>query len=77
MVRDVFHEVVRNAMIADGWTITHDGYRLITDLLKDALTVDLGAQRLLAAERGVEKIAVEVKSFLGDSLIYDFHSALG
>lgn len=77
MARDVFHDAVREALVADGWTITHDGYRLITDLLKDALTVDLGAQRLIAAERNVEKIAVEVKSFLGDSLIYDFHSALG
>jgi XisH protein len=46
-------------------------------LLKDALTVDLGAEKLIAAEKGLEKIAVEVKSFLGDSLIYDFHSALG
>lgn len=77
MARDLFHDAVREALLADGWSITHDGYRLITDLLKDALTVDLGAQRLIAAERNVEKIAVEVKSFLGDSLIYDFHSALG
>lgn len=49
----------------------------MTDLLKDALTIDIGAEKLIIAEKGVEKIAVEVKSFLGDSLIYDFHGALG
>ncbi len=77
MARDLFHEAVRRALEADGWLITHDGYRLITELLKDALTVDLGAEKLIAAEKGKEKIAVEIKSFLGDSLIDDFHSALG
>jgi hypothetical protein len=32
---------------------------------------------LIAAERGEEKIAVEVKSFIGTSAISDFHTALG
>ncbi|MBO0932491.1 element excision factor XisH family protein [Fibrella aquatilis] len=77
MAKDLFHEAVRQALLTDGWSVTHDGYRLMTDLLKDALTVDLGAEKLITAERGIEKIAVEVKSFLGDSLIYDFHSAVG
>jgi hypothetical protein len=35
--------------------------------------VDLGAERLIAAERNLEKIAVEVKSFLAASTIYEFH----
>lgn len=77
MAKDVFHEIVRNVLEADGWLITHDGYRLVTDLLKDALTVDLGAEKLITAEKGTERSAVGVKNFLGDSLIYDFHSALG
>jgi hypothetical protein len=37
----------------------------------------LGAERILAAERGTEKIAVEIKSFLGTSRVYDFHQAIG
>jgi hypothetical protein len=41
------------------------------------LFVDLGAERLLAAERGGERIAVEVKSFSGVSLIADLEWALG
>ena len=39
--------------------------------------IDLGAERLLAAERAGEKIAVEIKTFLGDSPITDYHGALG
>ena len=35
------------------------------------------AERLIAAERGEEKIAVEIKSFIGTSAISDFHTALG
>jgi len=39
--------------------------------------IDLAAERLIAAERGEEKIAVEIKSFIGTSAISDFHTALG
>jgi XisH protein len=39
--------------------------------------IDLGAERLLAAERGSEKIAVEIKSFLSESALFDYHGALG
>ncbi|MCW3094395.1 MAG: XisH protein [Chthonomonadaceae bacterium] len=39
--------------------------------------VDLGAERLLAAERGTEKIAVEIKSFVGTSTLTELHNALG
>ena len=34
-------------------------------------------KRLIAAERDQEKIAVEIKSFIGTSAINDFHTALG
>ena len=39
--------------------------------------IDLGAKQLLGAERGEEKIAVEIKSFLSDSPLTDYHNALG
>jgi hypothetical protein len=39
--------------------------------------VDLAAERLIAAERGDRYIAVEVKSFLGESLSADLERALG
>jgi hypothetical protein len=59
--KDIYHEVVKNALIKDGWQITHDP--LLIRLTKKKLYVDLGAERLIAAERNTEKIAVEIKSF--------------
>lgn len=37
----------------------------------------MAAEQLLAAERDQQKIAVEVKSFLSESALFDFHLALG
>lgn len=39
--------------------------------------VNLGAEKLLAAERGDQKIAVEIKTFGGRSEITEFHLAIG
>lgn len=69
------HEAVRNALIKDGWTITHDPLTLPFGVHN--LYVDLGAQRMLAAEREGERIAVEVKSFVGPSEVADMEQALG
>ncbi len=74
--RDIYHDTVRNALIKDGWTITHDPYRLKLARGKN-LYVDLGAERLIAAERGIEKIAIEVKSFRSESEMKDLEDALG
>ena len=63
MAKDNFHQAVVSVLENDGWKITHDGYRIMTDFLKDALTIDIGAEKLIIAEKGVNKIAVEVKSF--------------
>ncbi len=74
--RDIYHAAVKNALVKDGWTITHDPIRLRLRRGKN-LFVDLGAERLLAAERGTEKIAVEVKSFLRASDMKDLEDAVG
>ncbi len=73
--KDIYHQSVRSALIKDGWTITHDPYTL-TFGPKDVF-VDLGAERTIAAEKGDEKIAVEIKSFLGASDIRDLEIAIG
>jgi hypothetical protein len=39
--------------------------------------IDIAAEKLLSAERGEKKIAVEIKSFISTSAISDFHTALG
>ncbi len=41
------------------------------------LYADFGAERLLAAERGTEKIAVEIKTFRSPSPIADLEQAIG
>ncbi len=39
--------------------------------------MDLGAEQFIAAERGKEKIAVEIKSFIRESMVSEFHTAAG
>jgi hypothetical protein len=73
--RDIYHDAVKSALIKDGWVITADPY---TIKYKDTnLFADLAAERVIAAEQQGRKIVVEVKSFLGPSLMRDFENALG
>jgi hypothetical protein len=74
-VRDSFHDTVKNALIREGWKITHDPYFMRYG--DTEFYIDLGAEKILAAEKEGRKIAVEIKSFLGDSTVYEFHTALG
>jgi hypothetical protein len=71
---DKIHEAVKNALIKDGWTITAENFQLRYKELK--LYGDIEAQKILA-EKGSRKIVVEVKSFLGVSIISEFQKALG
>ncbi len=73
--RDIYHEVVKKALIRNGWTVTHDPYRLA--VAETNLYADLGAERILAAEKAEEKIAVEIKSFIGPSPMTDLERAIG
>ena len=75
-VKDIYHEHVKNALEKDGWTITHDPLKL-TWKKKRRVFIDLGAEKLLAAEKGTQKIAVEVKSFVGPSELDDLYNAVG
>jgi hypothetical protein len=67
--------VVKTALIKDGWQITDDPLFLKVGGVD--FFIDLGAEKLLAAERDDEKIAVEIKSFINTSTIADFHLAIG
>lgn len=75
MAKDIYHELVRTILEQAGWLITHDPFRLKYRGLK--LEIDLGAEQVLGAERNGQKIAVEIKSFINPSVLYDFHLALG
>ncbi len=73
--KDFYHEVVKTALIKDGWQITDDP--LILKLGERSVYVDIGAEKLIAAQRGNKKIAVEIKSFLSPSPINDLENAWG
>lgn len=73
--KDLYHDAVKNALIKDDWTITHDPLHLRWG--NDLLFVDLGAERLLRAIKKDHKIAVEVKSFTSPSNIAALENALG
>lgn len=73
--KDIYHDTVKNALIKEGWTITHDPLILIWGA--DSVYVDLGAEQLLAAEKEGRKIAVEIKSFVGKSRLHALENALG
>ncbi len=62
MAKDFFHDLVKTALINDGWTITHDPYELQGN--DPDWQIDLGAEIVIAAEENERKIAVEVKSYL-------------
>lgn len=73
--KDLYHAAVRIALEKDGWTITDDPLDLTNGDVE--LLADLGAEKVIAAERENIKIAVEIKSFVAQSPVSEFHKALG
>lgn len=76
MAKDIYHKNVRDALEKDGWVITHDPY-VIRLGGRDSVEADLGAEKMICAEKGNIQIVVEVKSFINRSIIHDFHGAYG
>jgi XisH protein len=75
MARDLFHENVKEALIKEGWIITNDP--LSFKIGNVQVQIDLGAERLIAAERGTDKIAIEIKTFGSLSFITALYEAVG
>lgn len=73
--KDIYHDSFKRALIKDGWKITHDPFSF--KLGQKDLFADLGAERLISIEKGLEKIVVEIKSFIGRSDVNDLEKALG
>lgn len=73
--KDPYHNQIKNALVKDNWTITHDPY--VLQWGRKDLFIDLGAEKLIAAIQNERKIAVEVKSFVNPSPIADLEKALG
>ncbi|GAA6622548.1 element excision factor XisH family protein [Scytonema sp. NUACC26] len=75
--RDIFHESVKVALQKDGWTILREDWYIEVDSMGLAIYIDLAAQKLIEAEKDGLRIAVEIKSFVGDSNMTAFQKALG
>lgn len=74
--RDIYHDVVVQALINEGWEITDDP--LLLSYGSRELYVDLGAEKTtIAAQKDNRKIAVEIKSFLKSSPMRDLEEAVG
>lgn len=73
--KDIFHEAVRKGLEKEAWVITDDPLKLQVGGME--MYVDLGAEKIIAAEKNGEKIAVEIQSFIGKSNISEFHNAIG
>ena len=72
---DFYHNTVKNALPKDGWIITDDPFVIEFKGLR--LYADLGAEKLLAAEKTGQKVVIEIKVFNSISLITELEKAVG
>jgi hypothetical protein len=73
--KNTHHHAVRAALVADGWTITHDPLTL--SIGERVLHIDLGAERPGVGAVAVEVIAVEVQTIGDPSPVADLQQAMG
>ncbi|MEM9538843.1 MAG: element excision factor XisH family protein [Cyanobacteria bacterium P01_E01_bin.42] len=70
-----YQDEVKHALEKQQWCITADPLLFKFGGVK--FLIDLAAEGVLRVDRGDEKIAVEIKSFLNPSTVTDFYAALG
>ncbi len=83
--RDAIHDVVKQAIVKDGWEITDDPYVisygerfLFIDLgIAESNIVDQIQGQFIGAERENSRVALEIKEFRGRSAIADLEQAIG
>lgn len=75
MKSDIFHDNVIKALEKDKWKITDDPLTLSLGIR--SIFVDLGAEKVIGATKNNKRIAVEIKSFLGQSLLVELEKTLG
>ena len=78
--KDASHDIVKQALIKEGWIITDDPY--VISYGERFLFVDLAAKSIpkgqfIGAQRKSQFIAVEIKEFKGKSAINDLQQAIG
>jgi hypothetical protein len=73
--KDLHHDAVKIALEKEGWRIIREHLDITVGGI--GLFVDLEAEAVYVAEREGEQIAVEIKTFKGQSLVTNMHEALG
>jgi len=73
--KDIYHNTVVQALINDGWEITHDPLWLSYGGRN--IYVDIGAEQPIGLEKEGVKIAVEIKSFIGASDVHELGLCIG
>jgi Holliday junction resolvase-like predicted endonuclease len=73
--KDIYHDTVKRALIKDGWTITAENLQLPWGGTR--AYIDIIADEIFVAEKEGRKIAVEVKSFVGQSSLSELEKAIG
>ena len=73
--KDSHHDLVRNALEKDGWTVTHDPFTIRLEDVK--FYVDLAAEKTIETDGETRKIAIEIKVFGGLSFLNEFEKAVG
>jgi hypothetical protein len=76
--RDLYYDLVKNALRQEGWRITHNPLRLRLPAPSQQVRQSEAAEEpLLAAEKAERKIAVLVKSLVDRCDMADLHQAVG
>jgi len=73
--KDIYHNIVLQALRDDGWEITHDPLWLSYGGRN--IYVDVGAEQPIGAEKEGRRIAVEIKSFVGASDVHELGLCIG
>lgn len=73
--KDIYHDTVKRALIKDGWKITAENFQLPWGGTR--AYIDIIADEVFVAEKEGRKIAVEVKSFIGQSNLSELEKAVG
>ena len=71
MAKDVIHNAVKNALIKEGWTITHDPFRI--EYEEFTLSADLAAENPFAAEKTVRKSSLKLNPSLVALLLKSYN----
>ncbi len=66
---------MRVALVKDGWTITDDP--LVIQFEDLTMYADLGAEKIIAAQKDKQKIAIEIKGFSSPSPVTELERAVG